>query len=110
VSFVERDALGGFKGGDGIVRRHCKLFEQYVEHPQNQSWLWDRLTDTEANRIVALGTIAEHGLLRLFARRGLEVRIQGVQPNLSACPGGSWVKRYAAQARTLSWWTQSGAW
>jgi hypothetical protein len=40
VNFTKRDARGQFQGGDGIVRAHCALYEKYVEHAQNRSWLW----------------------------------------------------------------------
>ena len=110
VSFVERDSSGTFKGGDGVVGRHCSLFERYVEHPHNQSWLWHRLISTEATRIVALGTIAEHGLLRLFARQRCELRLAGSDKRLAQSDSGLWVKKYASADNKLTFWTDAGAW
>ena len=31
VSFVERDSSGKCGGGDGVVKRHCLLFDRYVQ-------------------------------------------------------------------------------
>ena len=110
VSFVEQDGRGAVRGGDAVVGRHCDLYQRYIEHPQNQNWLWRRLTGTKACRIVALGTIAEHGLLRMFDRQRCELRVDGVAKRLPASANGTWVKRYAAAEHKLSWWAESGHW
>ncbi len=64
ASFTEKTARGDFVGGDAVVGRHCALFERYVEHPTNAQWLFERIIGSAATRIVALGTIAEHGSMR----------------------------------------------
>jgi hypothetical protein len=110
TSFVERNATGRFRGGDGVVMRHCGLFERYVEHPQNQSWLWRRVTGTGSTRIIAVGAIAEHGLLRLFMRQRCELRIAGTLERLRTFTGGAWVKHYARPRRQLSFWTDRSTW
>lgn len=111
ASFAERSDSGRFAGGDGVVGRHCALFERYVEHPTNQQWLWDRLAGGAAARIIALGTIAEHGILRLLSRRGMTLKAGGTAMTLEPCAAGGWVKRYACPGRTLgSWNLGKGAW
>jgi hypothetical protein len=111
ASFVERSDSGGFRGGDQVVGTHCPLYERYVEHPVNRQWLWERLTRGQAGRIVVLGTIAEHGLLRLFERQGCAIVVGGAKHGLGQNDAGAWVKRYAAKGRTLSsWLSPSAAW
>ena len=67
VAFVRR-AERCDKGGDGVAVANPELFTRYVESPKQNDWLWRRVVGSEASTILALGTIAEHGLLRLFAR------------------------------------------
>ena len=54
-------------GGDGVVNSAHELFSRYVEDSVPRNWLWRRLNESEAGTIVALGTVAEHGVLRLLA-------------------------------------------
>jgi hypothetical protein len=74
VSFVQRVASGD-KGGDGIVKQAPNCFIQYVESSTPNDWLWRRVVSSKASTILALGTIAEHGVLRLFARNLAEAHI-----------------------------------
>lgn len=67
VAFVRR-AEGCDKGDDGVAVANPELFTRYVESPKQNDWLWRRVVGSEASTILALGTIAEHGLLRLFTR------------------------------------------
>ena len=67
VAFVRR-AEGYDKGDDGVAVANPELFTRYVESPRQNDWLWRRVVGSEASTVLALGTIAEHGLLRLFAR------------------------------------------
>jgi hypothetical protein len=96
---------GKFTGRDSVLKKHCRLFADYVEHSQNQSWLWQRLTATEATRIVALGTIAEHGLLRLFDTHRCVLRVNGTIKPLPRCDVGKWVKGgFWLHAHGGDWW------
>ncbi len=56
------------RGGDQTVRCQPAVFCSYVESSKPNEWLWKRIQGSKATRIVALGTIAEHALLRCFAR------------------------------------------
>jgi hypothetical protein len=105
VAFVRcgspRDA-----GGDSVVR--CKsahhLFSRYVESPVPRGWLWSRLVDSEASAVIALGTVAEHGLLRLFVAKLGEPRIvDSLDPSIKfvASDGDSWPRNYAHSRRFI---------
>ncbi|MEJ7710699.1 MAG: hypothetical protein WKF84_12735 [Pyrinomonadaceae bacterium] len=79
VAFVRR-ASGCDIGGDGVVNCAPELFTQYVESAKSNEWLWRRVIGSEANTILALGTVAEHGVLRLFAHN-----LQGSAKNVMLC-------------------------
>jgi hypothetical protein len=59
---VRRDS-----SGDSTVRCQPAVFSAYVESSKPNEWLWKRICASDGTRIVALGTIAEHALLRCFA-------------------------------------------
>lgn len=104
VAFVLRDAARDI-GGDAVVNSAPELFTRYVESEPATSWLWRRIIESEASALVALGTIAEHGLLRLFARHLPNVSIRDSQNaviRFDANAGDSqWPGRYAHQQRKL---------
>src|SRR5207244_3682044 len=50
------------------VRCQPAVFSTYVESSKPNEWLWKRIQGSKATRILALGSIAEHALLRCFAR------------------------------------------
>lgn len=74
VAFVRVSPLRDI-GNDRIVRDNSKLFTTYIDSPIANQLLWRRIFMSQATTIVALGTIAEHGILRLFARnlRGVSI-------------------------------------
>jgi hypothetical protein len=45
------------------------VFSQYVENKIAAEWLWERLSSGNARRVLVLGRIAEHGVLRCFGFR-----------------------------------------
>jgi len=57
------------------------LFSCYVDH--GEDWTWQRMESS--SDIFALGTIAEHGLLRILAKRGAEI--------LDNANGNGWKER-----------------
>lgn len=78
VSFVEKgnpNSVRIDKSGDSVVTTEGAraIFESYVGAPTPSTWLWRRLSGEFGNRILALGSIAEHGLLRLFAKQGMDL-------------------------------------
>jgi hypothetical protein len=135
ASFVEkgrRDGVSFDKSGDKVVvaKEARSIFEKYVECPTPASWLWGRLSGGFGRHILALGSIAEHGLLRLFARRGMELYIGDVgpiqfDPEDARCASGEWVRYYGADLMlirakrprhwfrrrvTLKFWLDDGTW
>lgn len=104
VAFVRRD-VGRDQGGDGVVTQATQLFTNYVESPTPNDWLWRRVLGSESSVILALGTIAEHGVLRLFARNLRDFLIRdSADPSIRFnCRRDDykWPSRYAAVRRKL---------
>jgi hypothetical protein len=84
-------------------------------------WLWERIRGSDATRIVALGTIAEHALLRCFARNiaNEHLSIRSVPENheprrVSRRPEWKrkteWALDYADARHRLSDWRREGWW
>ena len=83
----------------------CHLYAQYAESLPMSDCTWDRLNATQSYRILPLGTILEHGVLRLFLSKGARIthaedpainfgkpgRESAMLDNLD----GEWVKRRA---------------
>ena len=120
ASFVRRGLRNGQrknwdKPGDGIVKDSAAgpqphIFQHYVD--QNSDWTWKRFMQSKASKIVALGTIAEHGVLRLFHEHGFTIRDQ-MHPNPIDLPEfaphtAGWVSQYAD--RPLGYWLQHSTW
>jgi hypothetical protein len=104
VAFVRR-ALGSYEGGDQVAKCDPVLFTNYIERPTPNDWLWRRVIGSEASTILALGTIAEHGILRLFARNLRDVHISdSSDPTILFKDRRSdyrWLTRYASTNRTI---------
>lgn len=107
VSFVRRSAVPHepHKSGDGIACARPDVFTRYVESVQPASWTWERILSSQAVEIIALGRIAEHGLLRLFASKGMRIQNDaGAEFVLLKSRGGSWVSEYADSRFKLGYW------
>jgi len=112
VSFVLRDKQTGHSSADdGLVTgENRNLFLSYVEHRVNQDWLWRRITDTDANRIVALGKVAAKGLLRMFESRDCTIDVCGLSDfNQRMRTAAHWPQRLIRE-RNICQWTESQAW
>ena len=105
------------KSGDPVVKASTAgalpdIFQEYVD--QNKDWTWQRFMESKSSKIVALGTIAEHGLLRLFQAEGFTITEEGFPDavNRPAFPPNTaaWVHRYADQGKTLAYWLQHQSW
>jgi hypothetical protein len=94
-------------------RQPCKdrasVFCQYVEDPGVAGWTWRRITESRAERIIALGHITEHGLLRLFSRHDAKISCNG-QPLRITVPAPDWVDRYADPGKNLGYWLNPVRW
>ncbi len=112
VSLVER-GTGSEKRADnsnGIAVKAPAVFEQYAESQQAAEWLWRRFIEGQARCVLALGTTAEHGLLRLFSHRGMTIT-QDEEPYLvPPIARGAWVNEYADPSRKLSYWLNRETW
>lgn len=104
ASFVKRTQQNGavkdICDTKKVIRAHCDVFDKYVQSPSASEWLWRRVSEGHARRIVALGSVAEHGLLRLFQRRGRSIYFGGLGPiefpkDVLESTAGKWVGRYA---------------
>jgi hypothetical protein len=111
VSLVQR-APGGLGRRDssssGDLRKRADVYSRYSETEPAASWLWRRIIESEASVILALGSIPEHGLLRLFARHGCSVRDANVHWRPKETP--RWAMRYADPQRKLGYWLDSTRW
>jgi hypothetical protein len=103
ASFVRRLQVNGTvkdKSSDRVIRDACATFVKYVESDTPSEWLWRRISGGKARRLVALGSIAEHGLLRLFQRRGFSIYLKDLGPiafpdAVLKANDGKWVADYA---------------
>ncbi len=102
ASFVRRRRQGG-KGdaqGDGVVRDGANVYWRYFEDParaEPSDWIWRRVVTSRASAVVVLGSIAEHGFLRLARRRCLSIEVarEGSVDISTELNNGKWVADYA---------------
>jgi len=84
------------------------LFTAYLEAPKQRAWTLQRFKNSQARRIITLGSVAEHGLLRLFWHSGIRTIYQRSRPSDRWFPsethGDKWVLNYARAGRTLESW------
>lgn len=128
ASFVQRG--GGLDGGNRADKGSDKTVQTFwsqwipyvigVDHgernvPLPYQWLWQRMQQCRV--IVALGTIAEYGVLRIFQRMGAEskawswkeVNATPDHPTLSA-KSPAWEYGYACSGRRLGSWADNEDW
>jgi len=88
--------------------------KEFVEHPIVAGWTWRRITESRAELIIALGYIAEHGLLRLFQSHDAKISCNGQQwrppPQHVNSPASEWVDKYADPDKKLRHWLTPGTW
>lgn len=104
VAFVRREKLRDL-GGDQVVKSAPELFSKFVESRHAAEWLWRRFVESEASAMIALGTVAEHGILRLFSRNLIKASIRDSQDGKICFPAKEgdfrWPSRYAHIRRKL---------
>ena len=113
-SIVKRTMTNNRRRDDS--RQPCRdrapAFCNYVAHPVVAGWTWRRIIGSGARRIIALGHIAEHGLLKLFKANGASITCDGQpwsqldQPTNTA----AWVDQYADPSKKLGYWLTPGRW
>ena len=98
-------------GGDRVVRRGRSVFHEYVSYGDSRRWLWNRISHGRVKAILALGSIAEHGVLKLMTGEGCSAEtthgetFAGGSLN-EANPNGNWVGHYAHHNWRLGDWAQ----
>ncbi len=99
-----------YVGGDKTAEQHCERFEMYTERSAMSDFTWRRIMGSESSTILALGRIAEHGLLRLFAHHGMDIAhsATGTLWTLTTTKAGKWVQAYADHRRTIGQWIETG--
>jgi hypothetical protein len=112
-SVVQRKVVNGRRQDSGKqpCKRRAEAFCLYSEHPTVAGWHWQRIQENTSGVILALGHLAEHGLIRLFQQKGATVSCGYfvLPPSLDPSPS-RWVDRYASLERKLSWWLAAEAW
>lgn len=100
------------RSGDQIVKDYCSVFEKYIESPHVPPWTWRRICDSSSHFIIALGTIAEHGLLRLFKSKRFHIIDKKSNETIDLQPynNGHWVRYFADRNRILSYWLKEQSW
>jgi hypothetical protein len=112
----------GDEGNDGIIKQkpNWPLWTRFLTckragdgAPSPYQWIWWRMQ--QCRQIVALGTIAEYGVLKIFqrmaaspsigTRNGGEIRLEQ-----SLSPEARWKYRYADSTRKLSHWLDTKDW
>ena len=128
ASFVQRGngpdkGNRGDKGDDSVVRKHWPQWIPYVagladgecDTPLPYQWLWQRMQQCRV--VVALGTIAEYGILKIFQRMAREPRtwswkdctIMPDHPTMTA-DVSDWEYGYACSRRKLGDWLNNEDW
>lgn len=95
-----------------VERADKALFSRYVDHPDQQRWHQRRILGSGARLLVAVGHVAEHGLLRLL-RDGLgcEVRCGAGRVEFSRRSAAhSWPTAYAHDRRQIGAWASTNDW
>jgi hypothetical protein len=127
ASFVRRgsntgEGDRGDEGNDGIIKdkKNWPLWTEFLTckragdaSPLPYQWLWGRMQ--QCRQIIALGTIAEYGVLKMFKRMAespaIGTRNGGrIYLDQSLEPDARWKYCYADSTRKLSHWLDTKDW
>jgi hypothetical protein len=127
ASFVRRGSGSGVsnrgdEGNDGIIKqtKNWPVWTQLLTcgrgekgTPSPYRWIWQRMQ--QCRHIIALGTIAEYGVMKIFqhmaalprvtTRKGVEIHL-----NRSLTSNASWRYCYTDSSRQLSHWVAAHDW
>ena len=109
--FVKVGATGD--SSSSVERADPALFSRYVEHPEQQRWHVQRIKGTGAGVPIALGHVAEHGLLRLLRDCiGCSIKTSGRADVAFTRRSGaaSWPNAYAHNDRKIGTWATTADW
>lgn len=112
VSLVERGFGVDIRadGSSNITKKAPTVFEKYVESHQAAEWLWRRFAEGQAKCVLALGSTAEHGLLRMFSHRGMTITQDEEPYFVPPIAQGAWANEYADPKRNLRYWLTHETW
>lgn len=82
-------------------------FKAYAENDQMSDWTWQRIANSSSNTIIALGLLAEHGLLRLFYKKLKPVKVihsGTLAPLTLNTARNNWVNLYACSSCKVRAW------
>lgn len=125
ASFVRRGSNTGTgdrgdEGNDGVIKKTWSAWAQFLTckrdgdtAPLPYEWLWRRMQ--QCRHIIALGTIAEYGVIKMFKRMaespGIATRNGGrIFLHQSLDPDAQWIYDYADSTRKLSRWLDTKDW
>lgn len=111
VALVKVGARGD--SSSGVERADRALFCRYADHPANLGWHRQRLGAAQPAVVVALGHVAEHGLLRLLRNDlGCDIVTTGPRPVAFSRKSGAttWPTAYAADQRQIGTWADTRDW
>lgn len=125
ASFVRRgpntgEGDRGDEGNDGVIKKNWSAWTQFLTckragdaMPLPYQWLWRRMQ--QCRHIVALGTIAEYGVIKIFHRMAesptIGTRNGGkIHLHKSLNPDARWEYCYADSTRKLSRWLDTKDW
>lgn len=127
ASFVRRGSnadghVRGDEGNDGIIKDNrnwplwtkCLTCKPTLEStPLPYQWIWKRMQ--QCRHIVALGTVAEYGVLKIFREIAklptISTRNSGrIHLNISLTPKAPWKYCYADSKRAMSHWLDNDDW
>lgn len=125
ASFVRRGygnnpGMRGDVGSDGIIIENWTTWMSFLTcrfpgagGPLPFQWLWRRMQ--QCRHIIALGTIAEYGVIKIFKAMAesptIVTRNGGrIELHKSLKPDGQWIYDYADSTRKLSHWLDTKNW
>ena len=90
-----------------------RMFDTYLRAENRYGWLNRRLNNGGLRVVIALGLIAENGILRRFHERGAQIREN--ESGSEYIPGNhnprwNWVGRYAHAGFNLGYWLTAERW
>jgi hypothetical protein len=92
-------------------KNRSSVFCKYVENTKVQEWTVNRILQSQSSHIIALGHIAEHGLLRLFNQMGAIISQANIQFELLMRPSPRWVDVYADHPnKKIIFWINNKTW
>ncbi|MCU0772418.1 MAG: hypothetical protein MUE94_11725 [Verrucomicrobia bacterium] len=110
----------GDEGNDGVIKKTWSAWAQFLtckragdDTPLPYEWIWRRMQ--QCRHIIALGTIAEYGVIKMFKRMAelpaIGTRNGGrIHLDQSLDPDARWKYCYADSTRKLSRWLDTKDW